>query len=73
MHPTLVNSGKQILKDLLAQCTDGQQLFFKRMYAPHDLELPINLVVDRIDEERISWAITQCENQVAKNKETPKP
>jgi len=67
MNNTLANKGREILKELLSQCTDQQQLMFKRMYCHKNLDLPINEAVDQMDESKIDWAITQCEKTVAKN------
>ena len=67
MNETLKNAAKTILKDLLAQCTEGQQMMFKRMYSHNNLELPINDVVDQMSEDKIDWAISQCERTVEKN------
>ena len=64
---TLKNAAKTILKELLAQCTEGQQMMFKRMYSHNNLELPINDVVDQMSEDKIDWAISQCERTVEKN------
>ena len=66
-NETLQTAARQILKDLLAQCTEGQQLLFKRMYSPNNLGLPINTAVDLMDPDKIDWAITQTERTVAKN------
>ncbi len=67
MNQTLAKSGKEILKGLLAQCTEPQQLMFKRMYCHKNLELPINDAVDQMADDKISNAITQCERTVEKN------
>lgn len=67
MNQTLANSGKEILKGLLAQCSEPQQLMFKRMYCHKKLELPINDAVDQMADDKISHAITQCERTVEKN------
>lgn len=66
-NETLINSGKQILKDLLAQCTEGQQLMFKRMYSHKNMEATIDEAVDNMDVDRIDWAISQCERTVQNN------
>lgn len=66
-NETLQTAARKILKDLLAQCTEGQQLLFKRMYSPNNLGLPINTAVDLMDPDKIDWAITQTERTVAKN------
>lgn len=75
MNKTFSNTGNQILKDLLAQCTEPQQRMFKLMYGRNkgkrsveDAEaMQINEVVDLMDESKIDWAITQCERTVEKN------
>ncbi len=67
MNKTLANAGREILKDLLSQCTPEQQMLFKRMYAHKNVEIDINHAVDEMEEERISWAISQCERTVFLN------
>jgi len=67
MNETLKAEAKRILKELLAQCTEGQQKMFKRMYSHNNLELSINDVVDQINEDKINCAISQCMNTVTKN------
>lgn len=67
MNETLKNAGKGILKQLLSQCTEDQQMMFKRMYSHKNLELPIDEVVDNMEDDKIDWAITQCERTVEKN------
>jgi hypothetical protein len=64
---TLINVAKGILKELLAECTTEQQLFFKRMYSHNNLELPINDVVDQMNEDKIDWAIIQTERTIEIN------
>ena len=77
MNETLKTAATDILKGLLAQCTDEQQLIFKRMYSSENIvnlkeeskwaHVPINEVVDNMDEDKLDWAITQCERTVEKN------
>ncbi len=67
MNSTLENSGKTILKELLAQCDGPQQLMFKRMYCHTNLEADINAAVDQMDASKIDWAISQVERTVANN------
>jgi hypothetical protein len=67
MNETLKNIAKEILKDLLSKCTEGQQMLFKKMYSHKNLELPINDVVDNIEESKIDHAISQCSRTVEKN------
>lgn len=64
----LITAGRNILKELLAECTEGQQTMFKRLYS-NNIELPINEVVDKMDTDKIDWAISQCERTVEKNKD----
>jgi hypothetical protein len=66
-NETIKNAAKSILKELLDECTEGQQLTFKRMYCFKNLELPINEAVDQMDDDKIDWAMTQVEKTVAKN------
>lgn len=68
MNETLKNNAKKYLKELLAQCTEGQQLMFKRMYCHKNLDATIDEAVDQMDESKIDWATTQCERTVANNK-----
>lgn len=63
----LIKAGRDMLKELLEQCTEGQQLMFKRMYSHKNLDLSITDAVDRMDPKRIDWAITQCQTTVKKN------
>lgn len=67
MNETFATAGKDILKDLLSQCTPDQQMLFKRMYAHENLDWDINHAVDEMDATKISWAISQCERTVALN------
>ncbi len=67
MNKTLAESGRKILKELLSQCTEGQQMMFKRFYSHKNLELTINEAVDQMDETKIDHAISQCERTVEKN------
>lgn len=67
-NKTLIQVGQYILKQLLSECTEEQQLMFKKMYSNHHNELPINEVVDKMDTDKIDWAISQCERTVEKNR-----
>ena len=66
-NATLINAAKEILKELLSECTEAQQLIFKRMYCHKNLELPINEAVDQMEDIKIDWAITQVERTINKN------
>lgn len=67
-NETIKNIAKKLLKQLLSECTGEQQLLFKRMYCPKNLELPINDVVDQMEDDKIDWAMTQVEKTVEKNR-----
>jgi hypothetical protein len=54
------------LKDMLNDCTEAQQLIFKRMYSHNNLELSINEVVDKMDKSKIDHATYQVENTLKK-------
>jgi len=66
-NETIKNFAKEQLKGLLSQCTEGQQLMFKRMYCHRNLELPINEAVDQMADDKIDWAMTQVERTIEKN------
>lgn len=67
MNKYLEQKGRDYLKELLAECTDGQQTMFKRMYSHTNLYLPINDAVDNMSVDKIDRAIQQCELTVLKN------
>ncbi len=48
---------REALKNLLLQCTEKQINIFNRMYKS----------VEEIPEEKISWAMKQCERTINKN------
>jgi len=68
MNETLKSYAKNLLKELLQQCTERQQMMFKRMYCHKNLELPINEAVDQMEDDKIDHAVTQTERTVEKNK-----
>ena len=49
---------RDILRELLSQCTEKQQEFFDHMYI---------YGIEKMPKEKLDWAITQCENTVKKN------
>lgn len=67
MHPKIKETYRNMLKELLTQCTEAQQMVFKRMYSHKNLELDINTVVDNMDESKYDWAIIQCGSTIAQN------
>lgn len=64
-------TGRDILKDLLSQCTEDQQMLFKRMYSHDNLERDINDAVDQMPDDKVNWAISQCEKTVYLNAVKP--
>lgn len=66
MNDKLQNFAREQLKDMLSQCTKAQQMLFKRMYSHKDLMLDINTVVDNMPEEKLDWAMQQCERTLQK-------
>ena len=67
MNDNLQNFARNELKKGLAQCTEGEQHFFKRMYARGDLELSIDEVVDNMLSGSLDWAMQQVEGTLAKH------
>jgi hypothetical protein len=66
MNKTIENIIRTKLKELIVQCTEGQQLLFKRMYSHDNLELPIEEVVDNMYDVQLDWAFSQVENTLKK-------
>ena len=69
-NTTIINFAREEIKRGLSQCSERQQLNFKRMYASGRLDLPIEEVVDKMDTEKLDWALTQVERTLFK-KEIP--
>lgn len=65
-NQTLIKEAKKLLKELLTQCNEEEQLMFKRMYSPN-INLSINESVDIMSNDKIDWAITQVENTIKKS------
>jgi hypothetical protein len=66
-NKTLIFLGKKALKELLAECTEEEFLFFKRMYCHNHLDWNIGDAVDQMDTTKIDSAITQVERTIDKN------
>lgn len=66
MNNALQSYARKNLKDGLAKLPDANQLLFKRMYAHGDLALPIDEVVDLMEEEKLDWAMQQVDRTIAK-------
>lgn len=68
MNKTIETSIRDDIKNMLTECTEPQQMVFKRMYSHNDLSLDINKVVDNIPIDRLDWAFSQVERTINKNK-----
>lgn len=58
---------RQQLKEGLSQCTDAQQLLFKRMYSYDNFERSTEEVVDNMPDSKLDWALNQVETILKKN------
>ncbi len=67
-NKTLIKITRAILKELLSQCSEPQQLLFKRMYNHKNLEASIDEAVDQMEPEKMDWAVTQVEETIKKFK-----
>lgn len=64
MNKTLQDFARKELKAGLAKLPEGNVKMFKRMYSHENLELPIDEVVDNMNEERLDWALVQVQNSL---------
>lgn len=62
MNNQLQEFARASIKEGLSQLTERQQLVFKWMYSPDNHDLPINEVVDKMEADRLDWAMQQVEN-----------
>lgn len=53
---------RSAIKEGLLECTEQQQIVFKQMYSPGSSDLPIDEVVDKMDADKLGWALQQVEN-----------
>lgn len=67
MNNELQEFARNRLKEGLKKCTEAQQQLFKRMYCPHDLERPVDAVVDGMPADKLDWAMDQVRRTVEKN------
>ena len=58
-HQQVLDFRKQLLAEKLAQCTEEQQAFFKRLYP------------NGVSEEKLEWATQQCINTLKNNAKKP--
>lgn len=67
MNESLKNYAQQQLIEGLKQCTAGQVMLFKRMYAFKHLDWDIEKVVKAMPEEKLDWAMQQVERTLEKD------
>lgn len=67
-NKTIINITKNMIKELLLECSDEQQLMFKRMYCSKNLELSISDAVEQMSNDKIDFALTQIERTLEKNR-----
>ncbi len=61
MNKTLETNTRTYLLELVQQCTEAQQLLFKRMYSHKNLEASLEEVVNNMPIAKLDWAVSQCE------------
>ena len=68
--PLLIKIAREILKELLSQCTPAQRTVFRDMYDHPNkyVSYNINQVVDNLDPDDLDTAIDQVDRTVQKNK-----
>jgi len=57
------------LLDLLNQCTNKQQAFFKRMYSHNNLDISIEEIVLKMETQQILNGIRQAKASILKNQD----
>lgn len=61
MNANIQQQTRNYLKELIVQCTEPQQLLFKRMYSHNDLNKDIEAVVQDMESGKLDNAVTQVE------------
>lgn len=54
------------IKRLLSRLDEKNRHVFKLMYSHKDLEKDIDLIVDDMPSNKVSWALQQCQNSYYK-------
>lgn len=65
MNGVLADYARTALKSMLAECSEPQQLLFKRMYSHKDLSLDIAAVVDNMPDDKLDRAMQQCQRTLS--------
>ncbi len=68
MNAKLIAYARAEIKKGLKHCSDEQVLLFKRMYAGEKHDTNIVEVVDKMDPEKLSWAMEQVDETLALKK-----
>ena len=68
MNHQLQKFARDTIKNGLVILPEGNQLFFKRMYSPKDLEKSIEAVVDSIHADDLELAMGQVHRTLVKHK-----
>ena len=64
MNEDLDKFARDWLKEKLALCTEYNHFLFKSMYANGKMSLDINTVVDKMEQEKLSWAMEQVKRTI---------
>ena len=67
-HKEFLSAARNNLVSGLEQCTDEQQLLFKRMYAHGHLDWSIRQVVAHMAVDKLDWATQQVQRTIEKHK-----
>lgn len=57
---------RQEIKRLLSLLEDSNREVFNRMYSPVDITQDVNITVDNMPANQLSWALKQCQNSYHK-------
>ncbi len=68
MNNQLQQFARDNLKAGLVMLPESHQMLFKRMYSHKDLDADINVVVDRLNSEKLDFAMQQVQRSLDKLK-----
>ena len=61
MNSTLTIYARDFLKENLRKCSFEQRMLFKRMYSHDKPKLPMEEVINEMDEDKLDWAMVQVQ------------
>lgn len=64
MNKTLQDYAREYLKIELAKLPEDSQFLFKRLYSHKNLDLPINDIIDNMNEDNLDHAMQQVERTI---------